>query len=501
MRIAVLVDRARLFRWHLALAQVLKERGNDVVLRFRDTTDPLPTSLTAILDFDRARGHANADSLSTRMRPDAFMALATHGGAAADVTLDLSTGLAIERQAGPVIRPLYDGSAKDEALFRALLGEAAPRLGIWHSEKPQIFDIGQPAVDAPLPLSVAFDRIVSRTMEGLVRFFSNGPETFRKIEPPPRSKTTAAAEPIEWLAARYGLGRSLRKLRQLTDVLSGDQPRCYTAWRRIAAAAPIANRQLHLAGYRIVDDGGGHAFADPCLFSRHGRTYCFVSKTAMAGGGPEIGCFALAGSDEPVRTVLRAPEGVQRPSVFTRGGEIWMIADHLGLGVDLYRAERFPDAWVLEKRLIGDPIHAPTLISHGGREWIFATSEDFASSGNDGVAVYWADALVGPWQGHARNPVLIDGRSARPAGAFWEEDGALFRTGQDHVRLDGGITVKRIEILTPNAFAEAHAGTITLAPHSLNCQLRTIARSEGYEAIAFRARPSIVRSALRGGYG
>jgi hypothetical protein len=42
-----------------------------------------------------------------------------------------------------------------------------------------------------------------------------------------------------------------------------------------------------------------------------------------------------------------------------------------------------------------------------------------------------ADTITGPWIPHARWPVKIDIRGARPAGMMFNLDGRLFRPAQD----------------------------------------------------------------------
>jgi hypothetical protein len=66
------------------------------------------------------------------------------------------------------------------------------------------------------------------------------------------------------------------------------------------------------------------------------------------------------------------------------------------------------------------------------------------------LRAYHADALEGPWRAHLCNPVKIDVRSSRPAGAPFMLDGALHRPAQDCTRKYG----RRISILRVNAIDE-----------------------------------------------
>ena len=43
------------------------------------------------------------------------------------------------------------------------------------------------------------------------------------------------------------------------------------------------------------------------------------------------------------------------------------------------------------------------------------------------LSIYWADRIRGPWRPHALNPVKLDARSSRPAGALFRRDGKWIR--------------------------------------------------------------------------
>jgi len=62
---------------------------------------------------------------------------------------------------------------------------------------------------------------------------------------------------------------------------------------------------------------------------------------------------------------------------------------------------------------------------------------------------------LGPWTAHPANPVRSDARRARPAGALFAHDGALFRPAQICVpRYGAGLSINRVLRLTPHSYAE-----------------------------------------------
>jgi hypothetical protein len=86
----------------------------------------------------------------------------------------------------------------------------------------------------------------------------------------------------------------------------------------------------------------------------------------------------------------------------------------------------------------------------------------FVNIEEEGVAVNWdelhlyyAESPLGPWQPHARNPVVSDVRSARPAGRlFWAND-VLYRPSQDSsLRYGYATTVSKVTRLSPDEYSE-----------------------------------------------
>ena len=89
----------------------------------------------------------------------------------------------------------------------------------------------------------------------------------------------------------------------------------------------------------------------------------------------------------------------------------------------------------------------PTLFRRNGRYWLACTDLDVGE--HDNLCLLHASELTGPWTPHARWPVKIDIRGARPAGMLFHAGGRLFRPGQDCAATYGG-AVAIHEILTLN---------------------------------------------------
>jgi hypothetical protein len=95
----------------------------------------------------------------------------------------------------------------------------------------------------------------------------------------------------------------------------------------------------------------------------------------------------------------------------------------------------------------------PTLFRHGELYWLACTDLDIGA--HDNLCLLWAHAVTGPWTAHARWPVKIDIRGARPAGSPFLLDDVLYRPAQDCAATYGAaVALHRVEQLSPDAFAE-----------------------------------------------
>ncbi|HEY5095621.1 MAG TPA: hypothetical protein VII69_10930 [Candidatus Eremiobacteraceae bacterium] len=125
----------------------------------------------------------------------------------------------------------------------------------------------------------------------------------------------------------------------------------------------------------------------------------------------------------------------------------------------LYRFASFGDGLQYEKSLLPQvPCLDPTVFKHEGLWWLFCT--DATDGEHLKLRIWFARDLLGDFMPHPLNPVKIDVRSSRPAGAPFVHDGRLFRPSQDCSRTYGGaVTINEITKLSPTRFQE-HAVAI-----------------------------------------
>lgn len=507
MRIKLHLDKGRLFRWHLALAGALSGNGHQIAVQYGHESAPLPASLTAILDFDRARGKAGPDRLSTRLSASAFAPYEDFNDHAS-LTIDLATSDKTAPFNGRVLRPEYDGSPKDTALFHALLARRAPHLIVRDVPRGGLWQIGLPAIELPTRLAPSLDQTVSRLVEGLVRIvteIANGhdaPTTaLAGTQDGTQDRTQDGRAPtILQSAGVFAAQRATRKVRNIGNKITGNAPRWHVAWRATESNTPEVGLR-DASAFQILGDCGQRYFADPFIFVHGGGCHVFVEEVPSRTGVGIISHLTISehGHASAPRPVLDTGQHLSYPQVFAHDGQIWMLPESVAAGgLDLYRAEAFPDRWVKHARLIGGRVHDATFFEHGGLLWIAAGSEAFQSSSWDALSLFYAEQLTGPWRPHPRNPVIVDSRCSRPAGPLWSKNGQLYRPAQDCSNGYGGkISVRCVAKLSPDAFSEEEAGGISfrdtgrhLGPHTIHC-------AGGIEVVDLYARPRALTGPVR----
>jgi hypothetical protein len=197
--------------------------------------------------------------------------------------------------------------------------------------------------------------------------------------------------------------------------------------------------------------------------------------------------------------VLDEPWHLSYPFVLAHAGQVWMIPESGGHGtVTLYRADPFPTRWVREAELLtGLDANDATILSYAGQFWMFATVRDGAGSSSDMLMIHQAPDLLGPWRPHPRNPVLVDGAAARPAGRFVLRDGRLWRPVQDCQSLYGAaLGLVEVTRLDEDGFEQVVRATIGSGPAWSGRRLHTLNRDGRLEVIDGSARSLRLRSLL-----
>ncbi len=250
-------------------------------------------------------------------------------------------------------------------------------------------------------------------------------------------------------------------------------------WVIMAAQGGSFDTLLWSAFHPILPEKDRY-WGDPFVLAKEDRYYVFIEEKIYATGLGRIACLNLdrEGRFLSNQVVLERPYHLSYPFIFEQGGEIYMMPETAGnRSIELYRCDHFPDRWEFVKTLIKE-IYAvdATLLQHENKYWLFANVKEQGGSSLDALHLFYADHLfAGEWTPHARNPIVKDIHSARPAGRIFMQDGKLIRPSQDSSRRYGyALRFNQILKINENDYAETALSTFRppggkmLATHTFN---------------------------------
>lgn len=207
-----------------------------------------------------------------------------------------------------------------------------------------------------------------------------------------------------------------------------------------------------IAWYRTK---AGHRYlADPFPWPGTERILC--EEMPLDGGVGRI--VSIAHNNRTLSTpkvLLDDGHHHSYPCTFRDGDSVYCMPEATRRGAtSIYRLD---DAGSLIPICVVAPhsrLADPTLFRWNGLYWLACTDLDLG--GHDNLCLLHASAITGPWTPHARWPVKIDIRGARPAGMLFNTNGRLFRPGQDCAATYGAaVAIHEIGTLTETEFRES----------------------------------------------
>ena len=477
MRIAMTVDPAHHRRWHARLVDGLRQDGHLVSLTaVRDEASRPIRGLDLLLRFERLVFPAQGSDL--------FEPLALES-ADAEPVIDLHIDLGTLPRSTEAWSLSFDGIRGEAGLVSALLDGRSPSIRLEGSEGPVA--CGEAALENPRLLGLGLDAVLLRAIGLCRRAVADRAKGNRRSSLSATRETGAAPS-----------GRVMAfMLRGLTERISGRLARmagsahCWqTGWRALGPGDSSVQATLTWpdGGYNWLPDDGQRIYADPFLFAAEGRTFLFVEDYPYSTNRGIISTVELTpdGPTGTPRPVLEAAVHLSYPTVFARDGAIWMIPEtHGARRIDLYRADPFPDRWVLHRTLVADVAASDaTLLEHEGQLYLFATTNDGGGSTWDQLTIYCAESLDGPWTVHPDSPAVIDASAARPAGFTFHRGRELIRPVQDcRGGYGAALTFCRIDELSRTRFRQTVLSRLAPDPRWHASGAHTLNVGAGFEVV------------------
>jgi hypothetical protein len=499
-RFLVRVDDAGLARWVLRLVETLEKRPGTQAYVSVDNRPEAGASpaLATLLSLERMLLRRSQPGGSDRIgRADLGEARLASACFRPDVVIDLTdgTGAAVAPDAVR-LRPLYDGQPGQTALASALFFRGTPEIAIERIEPGEnagrIVASGTASLEAAAGIGGGIEAVASRAIVLLIKALSGDAE----------QAAATQSLPVRAIGNGDVLRRSAKEVARAA-VRAAYRLCCHgshwrVGWRFVEPGGDVWTRR-DLSGQRwnVLADPVDHFYADPFPLSRQGRDYLFFEDLDHK---TEKGIISMVAFDEtgrpgPAVPVLEEPWHLSYPFLIERGGELFMIPESsANRDITLYRAVEFPLRWQRHAVLVeGVEAADATIVEHDGLLFLFAVVRDGVGGYSDTLAIWSAADLFGPWQPHAGNPVLVDDRTARPAGNFVRRDGALYRPVQDCRNAYGGaLGFMKVTRLDREGFAQEGEGSISGGPSWPGKRLHTLNYNGRLETIdGFTLRPKL----------
>ncbi len=205
-------------------------------------------------------------------------------------------------------------------------------------------------------------------------------------------------------------------------------------------------------------------WADPFLFRKNGAEYVFFENYSYKKKIGKISCGKIIeGKVTEVIDVLNLNYHLSFPFVIEEEGEIFLIPETSeNARLEVYKCVQFPSQWQLystafEGELVADTVYYKD--KQGGR-WLFMNKKVAPGTTLENeLFIYKIDSLeLKKIQPHSQNPVIIDSRVARNAGAIFEFNNEIYRPSQRNIEGVYGraLSINKIQKLTVDEYKETN---------------------------------------------
>lgn len=201
-------------------------------------------------------------------------------------------------------------------------------------------------------------------------------------------------------------------------------------------------------------------YADPFVITTDKDTYIFFESYDYKKGKGEIFVALKSEKFKKHHLALSEKHHLSYPYVFQNDDVVYCIPEaNESHQVTLYRFDTDRLQLVKDCVLL-DGIRAvdPSLYFKDGKWNMFLGLQDFS---NTKLFRYISDDLRGPYTPYYNNPVKVDCKDARMAGAFIEDGEALLRPGQESIRYYGiAVNINEVLVLSDELYIEQQTSRI-----------------------------------------
>jgi hypothetical protein len=471
-RICLYLDRSRVFRWHLWLAEALAAiPGYDILIGFAPDNHPVPSYCFVLFGLERfiyrMRGNT-AINIVDELKP-------TPDREAVDTVIDFSMTNHPLPDCRRILTPYFNGMPGEIGAIASLFADEP--LSVQIDDNNNFFWTASPASTDRQIFIRSLDNLLSCTVGMIIKALRD-PLPHRSFCP------ASVSRPPLWAVIKKVSATVIGKVaKRINKIISGG-----TDWAVAWRISPTSLLETRIAEFAVLPADRGRYYADPFPVRHRGEDFIFMEDFCYDSGLGRIVVTKITGNGPTqALVVFDEPYHLSYPFIFEEDGEIWMIPETGALrGVDLYRSVKFPDVWKREGRLLDNVEgYDATMARHAGRLWMFVCERMWNSSACDALSLFSSDRLAGPWRPHPNNPILFDSMLCRPGGAAFVHKGYRMRPVQDCSRIYGGrLSLCSVDSIEDSKFSQTVRGRIHIG--SLGCH--TYNNYAGLEVIDFIGR-------------
>ena len=204
----------------------------------------------------------------------------------------------------------------------------------------------------------------------------------------------------------------------------------------------------------------GKGLADPFVYSREGRDYCFVEEIDSASTIGSIAVYELF-LTYAVRlgTACEEPFHLSFPYLFHYDDQVFMLLEsHQNHDIRIYECMDFPLQWKLKHILMSNISAADSLLINKENKWWLITNIDHWNDEDhcEEMTIFSADSpFSSEWIPHPLNPIYADASRSRN-GSFFISENKFYRVSQTHgIGIYGkSVVINEITNLTEDSFQE-----------------------------------------------
>ena len=202
--------------------------------------------------------------------------------------------------------------------------------------------------------------------------------------------------------------------------------------------------------------------ADPFIFTdKNGNSNLLYENYDYRARKGKISTTIINDEKKKISVAIEEDFHLAFPFILNHNNNIYCIPESFENNqIRLYKLDEATGNFQFIKPLIENTAAVDSILfKHENLWWLFFTRKDLPSVN---LYAYFSKEFDGNFEEHKNNPIKIDIRSSRPAGAPFYFNGKLCRPVQDCAKTYGDkIHINKIEKLSPQEFSEKTIETIT----------------------------------------